>query len=80
MKILAIAWKDTLVRFSDRTELLFFLILPLIFTVLLSGMGAGGNDDAGTPLLVVDQDQSTLSAKLVAGLQEIDAVEVYPLT
>jgi branched-subunit amino acid ABC-type transport system permease component len=40
-KILAIAWKDTLVRFTCWAEWIFFLVLPVIFTVILAG-GTGG--------------------------------------
>ncbi len=36
-KLTAIAWKDALVRFSSRSELLFFLVLPLVFTFLIGG-------------------------------------------
>ncbi len=31
-KIFAIAWKDTLLRFTGWSEWLFFLILPIVFT------------------------------------------------
>jgi len=34
-KILTIIWKDTILRFSSRSELIFFLILPIIFTFIL---------------------------------------------
>ncbi|MBK9207590.1 MAG: ABC transporter permease [Anaerolineales bacterium] len=43
-KIFAIAWKDAIVRFASSSELIFFIILPLIFTFLLAG-GTPSNDD-----------------------------------
>lgn len=69
MKIVNIAWKDLIMRFSDRTEILFFLILPVVFTFLLSG-GASQGSDSPTPLLVVDQDGGQLSADLIAAIFE----------
>lgn len=36
-KIFAIAWKDAIVRFGSSAELLFFIILPIVFTFLLAG-------------------------------------------
>jgi hypothetical protein len=36
-KIFAIAWKDAIVRFASSSELLFFIVLPLVFTFLLAG-------------------------------------------
>ena len=65
-QILAIAWKDTLVRFSSRSELLFFIILPVVFTVVLGGaLTKLGNSDSRVPVLVVDEDHSTFSAELL---------------
>ncbi len=36
-KIFAIAWKDAIIRFASSSELLFFIILPVVFTFLLAG-------------------------------------------
>ena len=36
-QIFAIIWKDAVVRFASSSELIFFIILPLIFTFLLAG-------------------------------------------
>lgn len=52
-KLIALMWKETVLRFSSPMEWLFFLILPLIFTVLLAG-GTGAPDDNRARLLVVD--------------------------
>ncbi len=79
-KILAITWKDTLVRFSSTSEWLFFLILPIIFTVLLAG-GTGAPDDSRIRLVVADQANTSLSAELIDTLAKSDAVhpELMPL-
>jgi ABC-2 type transport system permease protein len=79
-KILAIAWKDSLLRFSSPLErLLFFFILPIFFTVVLAG-GTGGSADNRVRLVVVDQAQSPLSADLVAALQNSEAVRPDVMT
>ncbi|MCE5209016.1 MAG: ABC transporter permease [Chloroflexi bacterium] len=79
-KIIAIIWKDTKIRFTGLTEWLFFLILPILFTLVLAGGSAGSGDDR-VRLVVVDQAQSQLSANLIAALQDSGAVrpDVQPL-
>ncbi len=72
-KIFAIALKDTRLRFSGWSEWLFFLILPIVFTLVLAG-GTGGSGDGRVRLVVVDQAGSPLSADLVAALQNSQAV------
>jgi ABC-2 type transport system permease protein len=72
-KILAITWKDALLRFSSKSEWLFFLILPIIFTVILSG-GTPQNGDNRVRLVVVDQAASPLSQELIAALDQSDTV------
>jgi len=77
-KITAIAWKDTVIRFSSKSELLFFLILPIIFMVLLGGAfgGPGSDEDFRILLIVVDEDQSTLSQSLLDSLETSDTLRV----
>ena len=53
-KVFAIAWKDILLRFSSPAEWLFFLILPIVFTLVLAG-GTGGAADARVRLVVADR-------------------------
>jgi len=72
-KIIAIARKDIKIRFSGKTELLFFLFLPLIFTLLLSGVLFGGGVNK-IVMVVVDEDNSDLSGKLVSLLRSSEAV------
>lgn len=78
-KIFAIAWKDTLLRFTGLSEWIFFLILPIVFTLVLAG-GTGGSSDNRVRLVVVDQANSPLSADLVAALANSQAVRPDLLT
>jgi ABC-type Na+ efflux pump permease subunit len=77
-KITAIAWKDTIIRFSSRSEILFFLILPIVFTMILGGSGLGG-DDSAIPLPIINEDGGELSAELITSLENSDALEVSVL-
>jgi ABC-2 type transport system permease protein len=72
-KIFAISWKDFKIRSSSKTELLFFIILPVIFTLLLSGMFFG-NRSSKIVLVVVDGDNSDLSRQLVSMLEASQVV------
>ena len=69
-KLTAIIRKDTALRFEGRAELLFFLILPLIFTFLVGGglPAAGGGGDNRLLMPVVDEDGSARSAALLTTL------------
>lgn len=74
-KLFAIAWKDIRLRFTGPTEWLFFLILPIIFTLVLAG-GTGGSTDARIRLVVADEAGSPLSSQLIASLS--DSATVRP--
>jgi ABC-2 type transport system permease protein len=73
LKILAIAWNDLKIEFGERSTLVFFLILPLLFTVLVGSALGGGNNDPNAdnrfPVLVVDEDNSALSGELRDALE-----------
>ena len=75
-KILAIAWKDAIIRFASSSELLFFLILPVVFTFLLAGGTPSGDQDSRIRLLVVDEAQTALSRQILDELGNSTAV--YP--
>jgi ABC-2 type transport system permease protein len=79
-KILAIIWKDTILRFSSRSELLFFLILPVIFTFILAGGTGFQNTDNRIRLLVADQAGTPLSAQIIAELEKSETVRPDLLT
>jgi ABC-2 type transport system permease protein len=72
-KVISIALKDMKLRFGSKAELLFFLILPLVFTLILSGVLF--SDEAGKIVMVmVDEDNSELSQKMVNLLQSSETV------
>jgi ABC-2 type transport system permease protein len=75
-RILGIAWKDLLVRFASPTELLFFIVLPVIFAFIVSGFASsqGGNGDNRIVILVVNQDATALSQELVQTLESSKSV------
>ena len=43
-KILNIAWNDIRVYFSDRSALIFFLVLPLLFTAIVGSLYRDGRE------------------------------------
>lgn len=76
-KIFAIIFKDTLIRFSSPIEWLFFLILPVVFILILSG-GTGPAPDQRINLQVVDQAGSELSQALLEELAASTSVKPLP--
>ena len=44
-KIFTIAWKDAIIRFASSWELLFFIVLPVVFTFILAGGTPSGDED-----------------------------------
>jgi ABC-2 type transport system permease protein len=74
-KILAIAIKDTQMRFSSRGEWLFFLVLPVVFSLVIR-LATVSYATSRIPLLVVDQDGGALARDLVAALGESKTVTV----
>jgi ABC-2 type transport system permease protein len=78
-KIFAIAWKDTILRFSSVSEWLFFLILPIAFTLILAG-GTRQDGDSRIRLGVADLANSPLSADLIAALDRSEAVRPDKIT
>jgi ABC-2 type transport system permease protein len=73
-KILAIAWKDAIIRFASPSELLFFIVLPVVFTFLLAGGTPSGDEDPRIGLLVVDEANTTVSRQILADLESSTAV------
>ncbi len=73
-KIFAIAWKDAVIRFATSAELIFFIILPIIFTLLLAGGTPSGDDDNRIRLVVVDQANTPISQEIIAELDRSSAV------
>ncbi|MDQ7024755.1 MAG: ABC transporter permease [Anaerolineae bacterium] len=59
-QLLAIAWKDTYLRFSDRTQLIIMLATPLLLSTII-GMAFGGSSGgqitfSDIPLAIVNLD------------------------
>jgi len=73
-KIFAIAWKDAIVRFGSSSELLFFIILPIVFTFLLAGGTPSGDEDPRIPLTVVDEAKTSISQQVIDQLENSTAV------
>ena len=73
-KILAIAKKDAIVRFASRSEWLFFIILPMLFTFLLAGGAPSGEDDPRNRLVVVDEANTPISQQLIEELENSTAI------
>lgn len=79
-KIFAIAWKDAIVRFASGSELLFFIILPVVFTFLLAGETPSGNEDNRIRLLVVDESNTAISQQILSELENSSAVRAEVVT
>jgi ABC-2 type transport system permease protein len=73
-KIFAIAWKDAIVRFSSASELLFFIVLPIVFTFLLAGGTPSGDEDPRLGLLVVNEANTSISQQILEELENSTAV------
>lgn len=73
-KIAATIRKDLLVRFSSASELLFFLVLPIIFTLLLSGAASDNGGGSGLSLPVVVQDDGPFTERLLTELEASPSV------
>lgn len=76
-KVISIILKDTRIRFTSPVEWLFFLILPIVFILILSG-GTGPPDDQRIHLQVVDQAKSELSEALISELEKSTSIKPIP--
>src|SRR5258706_13061029 len=79
-KIFGIAWKDAIIRFASSSELLFFIILPIVFTFLLAGGTPSGNEDSRILLLVADDANTAISKQIIHELENSTAVRPEVLT
>jgi ABC-2 type transport system permease protein len=80
-KIINIAWKDIKNRFTSFSEILFYLVLPVLFIFMVSGgLARFGSDQELPRLAVVDEDQTALSKELVTALKNSKVVEVETLS
>lgn len=79
-KIFAIAWKDAIIRFASSSELLFFIILPIVFTFLLAGGTPSGDEDPRFALLVVDEAGTAVSQQIIGELENSTAIRPEVVT
>jgi ABC-2 type transport system permease protein len=80
MKSSAITWKDAIIRFTSAWELLFFIVLPIVFTFLLAGGAPSGNEDPRISLLLVDEAKTAISRQIIAELENSTAVRPEVVT
>lgn len=73
-KLIAIIRKDTILRFEGGMELLFFLILPIVFTYLLSGGAPGAGDDNRLYVPVIDEDGGGRAAAFLSALGQSETI------
>ncbi len=73
-KLAAIIRKDTILRFEGGMELLFFLILPIIFTYLLSSGVPGADGDNRLYVPVIDEDGGDRSAAFLSTLGRSETI------
>ncbi len=82
-KLLAIARNHIRIEFEDRSTIVFFLILPIIFTIVVGMALGGGNSSSGDTrpvVVVVDLDQSALSQEMMQALQASTVMRVEAMS
>ena len=77
--IWAMAIKDLVVLIRDKAGFFFVFVFPVLFGILfgliMSAQG-GGNEPRGVGLVIVDQDQSEASARLIGLLESNERVAI----
>jgi ABC-2 type transport system permease protein len=78
----AIIIKDLRVRFSSPMELVFFILLPVVFTLVLAGSSMGGSGNAKVVPLVLLQDQvgTAQSKAFGAHLRSMPGIKVQEVS
>jgi ABC-2 type transport system permease protein len=79
-KIIAIIQKDLVLRFTSASEWLFFLILPVVFTLLLAGGTPSGDEDNRVRLVVADRAETPLAAAIYENLEKSKSVRPELMT
>ncbi|MGI6208075.1 MAG: ABC transporter permease [Anaerolineae bacterium] len=75
-RIARIALNDIRIEFSERSTIVFFLILPLIFTAVVgSALQDQGGGSTRFPFALVDADGTDASARLVEALEASEVVD-----
>ncbi|MAT44881.1 MAG: hypothetical protein CL609_21325 [Anaerolineaceae bacterium] len=76
-QIIHIALKDIKIEFSEKSTLIFFLLLPIVFTTII-GLGlknSYGNDEPEDPrlvIVVVNQDDGRYGEQLLEFMEQSD--------
>ena len=73
-KIISIIKKDIRLYFASPSSIVFYIVLPIIFTVVLAST-TGGTSGEKIVLNYVDQANSPLSAALLQALGEDESLE-----
>ncbi|MDX2220043.1 MAG: ABC transporter permease [Burkholderiales bacterium] len=77
---LALIRKDLVLYFSNKRALLVNLAAPIFIAVFFGSLfGGGDKKTAPIPIAVIDQDQSEVSRRIVAGLRADASLEVRDL-
>lgn len=81
IKIFDIAQNDLAQFLRNRMTFLFFLVMPIAFTLLFGYAfgGFGGEEDTRLPVSLLDQDRSTYSQELQAMLGSSQVIRIQPL-
>ena len=76
-KIILIGVKDGMIRFSNPVEWLFFIVLPIVFTFVLSTAFVDSNKETlSNRIAVVDLDQKELSTRIIELLKLSPEIQV----
>ncbi len=81
-KLLALAIHDFKIQLDSPMDWVFFLVAPVIFTVIV-GLGLGGtaqDQDSRLAVAIVDADGGALAAELRAALEASDVVRIESTT
>lgn len=83
MKILSIVWKDIRIFFKEPGQLIYLVVLPLVFiqlfTTLFSASVGSTSSTEKIRLVVVNQDQEgRLANEFLQGLVDSGTIEVLP--
>jgi ABC-2 type transport system permease protein len=80
----ALVRKDLQIFFSDRRAVLMSIVAPIViasfFGYIFAGQGGGQSEPSRMDILVIDQDNSTISRGIVAGLTAEKSLAVKPST
>lgn len=80
-QIFAIAWNDIKMEFSSRWTLLFFLVLPIVFTAILgAALGGSSQDAVKITIPYTDLDRSTCSNQFLNSVDQNGLLDLqaYP--